>query len=78
MPDYVYRGTERVYPETRDVFGVSVGTVADGDIVRFDAAPDQFWTLYEGGKSGSEGESGEPLADPETPETAEPDGTPGE
>ena len=74
MPDFVYRGTERVYPETRDAFGVNLGTVKPGDILRFDQAPDQWWTPYEGGEG-----NGEPAADPETPpEAAQADVTPGE
>ena len=77
MPDFVYRGTERVYPETRDSFGVNVGMVKDGDILRFDQAPDQYWAPYEGGETGTEGESGEPPADPETPETTPQDVPPG-
>ena len=77
MPDFVYRGTERVYPETRDSFGVNVGLVKDGDVLRLDAAPDQFWAPYEGGESGSEDEA--PPAEPETPpETAPQDVPPGE
>ena len=80
MPDFVYTGPggERVYPETKDSYGVPLGMVKPGDVARLDAAPDQFWAPYEGGQGGTEGESGEPSAAPETPETAPQDVPPGE
>lgn len=77
MPDFTYTGgTERVYPETRDSYGVNLGLVKPGDVFRLDAAPDQFWAPYEDGETGSEDEG--PPADPETPPEPAPDVNPGE
>ena len=58
MPVFVYRGTERVYPESCDSYGVPLGTVKPGDVLRLDQAPDQFWAPYE---------DGEPSSGPEPP-----------
>jgi hypothetical protein len=86
VPAFTYTGlTERVYPETRDSWSVPLGLVKPGDVLELDQAPDQFWTPYEddgtgegAGQDGTEGEGGEPPADPETPETAPQDVPPGD
>lgn len=44
MPSYVFTGTERTYPETRDASGTHLGTVTPGDIRIFDDPPaDGMW-----------------------------------
>ena len=79
MPNFTFTGlTERVYPESRDAYGVPLGLVKPGDVLELDQAPDQFWTPYEAGQGGTEGESGERPADPETPPESAPDVNPGE
>jgi hypothetical protein len=81
MPNFEYIGPggPRTYPETRDAYGVNLGTVKPGDVLEFAGhAPDQFWAPYEEGQGGTEAESGEPPADPETPQTAPQDVPPGE
>jgi hypothetical protein len=53
MPDFVYNGPgERFYPESRDSYGVRLGTVQPGDVARFDEAPDQWWRPYEAQAAG--------------------------
>ena len=83
--EYVGPGGPRTYPESRDAYGVNVGTVKPGDVLEFpEHAPDQFWAPYEGagqaeGETG--GESGEPPAapaPPAAPPTAPQDVPPGE
>jgi hypothetical protein len=77
MPDFVFTAPyPMTYPESRDAYGVNLGTVQPGDVLRLGQAPDQHWAPYEGG--GDEGESGEPPADPETPPETAPDVNPGE
>jgi hypothetical protein len=70
MPDFRYAGPgTRTYPETRDRYGVLVGTVEPGDVLELDEAPDQWWVPYVGGEdqSAPAGASGG-----DAPESADP------
>lgn len=78
MSDFVYNGPgERFYPESRDSFGVRLGTVQVGDVARFDEPPDQWWRPYDGGGEGeagtAEADAPAPPGDPEAGEPATPD-----
>lgn len=77
MSDFVFRGPyPTTYPEAKDSYGVNLGTVKPGDVLRLVRAPDHYWAPYEGGETGSEDEG--PPAAPETPPEPAPDVNPGE
>lgn len=63
MPDFRFTAPIPYdYPASRDVYGVLLGQVKPGDVVRLDEPPDMWWTPYE---PGSEGEAPEPPASPD-------------
>lgn len=62
MPDYRFTAPIPYdYPATRDAFGVHLGTVKPGDVVRLDEPPDGWWVPYESG-------SADEVADPPAPQ----------
>jgi len=71
MPDFTYLGPGERFYDRRDAQARNVGTVRPGDRREFDAAPDQWWALTDGG-----GSVPDPAAVPAAPEGEVPD--PGE
>ena len=64
MPDYRFTAPIPYdYPASRDVYGVPLGTVKPGDVLRLEEPPGMWWVLYEPGSDGGDADGLSAAAD---------------
>jgi hypothetical protein len=67
MPDYRFTAPIPYdYPASRDSYGVPLGTVKPGDVLRLDGPPDMWWVPWESGSD--DGEPPQAVTDPAAPD----------